>query len=304
MKETILPEDRIVVNKLIYGPVLPRSPFEIPWINIFYYIYSSSFEKYEYISWKYKRLNGFSKIKHQDIVVFRLSEKSIETFIKRCVALPGDTIQIINSQVYINGNKQIYPNSIKYKYRIFTSDQCNLEEALCKSGLLHSNQFYAPTSNECYIFATDNELMLIQAYITVDSVNRVCETKEVGLQFSGDSDLEWSIDFFGPIVIPQKGLEIPLTRTNYLLYKDILKHNEGILIEYQNNTCKIDGGTVTEYAFRNDYFFVLGDNRYHSEDSRYFGMIPEKLIIGRTKRVLFSKSNDQFQWKHLLRKLE
>ncbi len=110
--------DKVLVGKLLYGPRFPISPYEIPWFNVLYHFRRSYAKNSSLVSWKYRRLKGFTTCKKNDIVVFNSPNENI-ILIKRCIAVPGDTLLIDSSTVCINRIKQDYPNSIKLRYEIY-----------------------------------------------------------------------------------------------------------------------------------------------------------------------------------------
>ena len=119
MVNTLLTGDKILVSKLNYGPKLPRSPFEIPWLNVLFYLNKKTRAKADTTWWKYKRLPGFSGINRGDIIVFQFPGNNKDVFVKRCAALPVDTFQIIDSDVFINNRLQSPPVESKRVYRVW-----------------------------------------------------------------------------------------------------------------------------------------------------------------------------------------
>jgi len=119
MENTLFPGDKILVSKLNYGPKLPRSPFEIPWLNVMFYLNKKARTKADTTWWKYRRLPGFSEINRGDIFVFQFPNNKNEVFVKRCVTLPGDTFRIINSDVFINNKLQKQPVESKKIYYVW-----------------------------------------------------------------------------------------------------------------------------------------------------------------------------------------
>jgi len=122
MENTLIQGDRILVSKLNYGPKFPCSPLDIPWLNVFFFSGKDSYNKDFTVQWKYKRLNGLSCVKRNDIVVFQHPVIEKETLIKRCVALPKDTFRIVRSEIIINGRKLRNPNSSKMDYKAWIKD--------------------------------------------------------------------------------------------------------------------------------------------------------------------------------------
>ncbi len=299
MENTIFTDDVVIVNKLSLGPRLPQSPFEIPWINILFYLNHSSREKIDSIWWESKRLPGFNKIANNDIVIFNRSNKDV-AYLKRCVAIPGDTLSIEKSLVLINGVKQFVKQNVKLRYRLYTSDFDSLHALLNSMEILYSKL----KENEYSIILDNQQFHRLEAYPAIDSIKEyLANYGGIYRSFVRGEDLKWSIDCFGPLVIPKKGMKIALNYQNYLKYMKAIQQGERIDIEYENGAVVINGKIEEHYIFKNNYYFMMGDNRYDSRDSRYVGMIPENRIIGRTKRILFSTHNNIFQWNRLFKRL-
>jgi len=304
MENTILTGEVVLVNKLSYGPRLPESPSEIPLINIFYYIKASFWKRNNLVKWHYKRLNGFSDIKYNDIVIFNRPGRKKEIYIKRCVALPGDTISIQKAKVYINDIEQHYPEKIKLQYHLYTKnilttriilDSLNIR--YFKNDLFHQENFYDVRIDK-------NQFKEINNSSYLDSLKRYIECYNIVRRpFVKSENLKWSIDFFGPMKIPKKSMKIKLTYENYIKYSMAIRKSEGKEIKYNNGNITINGKPKDYYIFENDYYFMMGDNRYDSKDSRYIGLIPEEMIIGRTRRILFSYHKEKFKWYRIFRKL-
>ncbi|MDP3644657.1 MAG: signal peptidase I [Bacteroidota bacterium] len=103
MEDTLIVGDKVLVNKLQIGPRMPKSPFEIPWINLFFYLNKNTRTKMDSAWWNYHRLNGFNTIRRNDVIVFNHPDAKSDFFIKRCIALPGDSLIIIDGMTFING---------------------------------------------------------------------------------------------------------------------------------------------------------------------------------------------------------
>jgi signal peptidase I len=111
----------------------------------------------------------------------------------------------------------------------------------------------------------------------------------------------WSIDNFGPLVIPKKGLKISLNKESYILYRQIINQFEKVAFTRKDSLFYLNGELKTDYTFKNNYYFMLGDNRHDSNDSRYWGFVPEECIIGRATLILFSNGEDGFRWGRMFR---
>jgi signal peptidase I len=277
MENTLYSGDVVFINKLIYGPSIPKSPYGIPWINIVW----SSIHK-EAIDhdtlWNVCRLKGVSTINRGDIVVLTTRSFSIHNtlFVKRCVALSGDTITIENGVVKINDNLQSEPSLSKKPYYIKIRNLAKFNQRMDSLGI-RTRQKKIITKHELYMDLTFREKTLIENEVDSLSIN--------------------IIDNYGSVIIPKSGMTIQLDNYTYQIYAKTIKESEHRIIEKRNGFFYIKDSIITEYIFQNDYYFLMGDNRYNSIDCREWGIfIPAKYIIGKTNVVLFS--NNKFRNKN------
>jgi len=235
-------------------------------------------------------------------VVFNSPIES-KILIKRCIALPGDTLLIDSSYVYINGIKQVYSNSVKLKYEISTNN-LSLLESISEYNIHDFSEGYQIGCNQFRIDLDSNQLCRLIKVIGDDSIIRYYNFMPVIGERNEDKEkLSWSVDSFGPLIIPRQGKKIKLDLENYKKYHKTIKFGENHDIAFRNDSCFIDNMHKDYYTFKSNYYFLMGDNRYNSRDSRYFGMIPEELLIGQSRRILFSYSNSRFNWERFLKKI-
>lgn len=263
MEDAINPGDRILFSKIHYGPLLPRSFNEIPWVHILFQSTEGDSSKADRV-----RMKGFSKIKHNDIIVFdHLGYKT--PFVKRCVGLPGDTIQIVKGVVYVNNKRLEEPETIKRAYTI-PSEGYEDFLLLCDSLNISIRQpdiYRFPSTFEVSLNAQEYSSLknttlrttLAPSIVEYDSTQRL---------FPNDSEHPWSKDNWGPIIIPFDGMELPTWEHNRSVYEGLAKKEQGY--KYPR-----------AHVFSENYFFALGDNRPRSIDSRYWGLIRESDIIGK-----------------------
>ena len=287
MENTILPGDRIIMNKLAYGPILPNSSSEVPILNIFYYFFSSKRFPNDSAQRVYKRFKGFGDIRVGDIVMFKLNKGSNETYIKRCIALPDDVLQITGSKVYVNGYLQSYPSTIKSDYPVSALD------LKCSTGNGYSTEIENAGTTVFKKDGQNPEEKFFFAYNTKP------------LSFVHRLGGSWPVDSFGPITIPKKSGKITLDQIGVAFYRDfIVGGDEMIFEEALCDTAAKNAENKFVYTFQNDCFFFLGDNRLNSVDSRSFGVIPERFIIGKVNRVFYSKKEGRFHFSRVFKRIE
>ena len=299
MENTLYPKDVILVNKLKYGPKTPQSPYEIPWVNIFYYVKDNSKKAIEAKKWTEKRLSGTSEIEQGDVIVF----KNRQVMVKRCVAVAGDTFKIVNGTVFTNGEKYKTALHIRKTYQF---------------KLTNTSQFYHQLDTlqlEVYVNSSrelgDNWK---QATLSVQEAEKIKSLKEVSAfklkttnkpiqakKFPWYKEKKWTLDNFGAIILPTRGMKIKLTEESFQLYSSTLRDYEQVKLKEKKGKFYLNNKQVTTYVFKHDYYFMMGDNRHDSYDSRYLGMIPKELMIGKVSCVLFSNKDDVFQWSRLFK---
>lgn len=249
MEDTISSDRYVLVNKISFGTKVPKRLSDLPMIGVFFKNPKETFQKDLYIP-----LNGYKKFQREDIVVFKHPYKNDDFFIKRIIGLPSDTIIIIKSKVLINGKELI--NKESYKFKFSKKDNC-LEKI--NLSISEYNRLY---KEEYELF--------------------VHEEKTYGKDviFPKKEGFNWTLDNFGPLYIPKKGDTLEIDRKNLPLYKNIL-----LDFELVNINDDIFSETFI-HIFQNDYFFVLGDNRHNSIDSRNYGLLPEKYILGKKIKTI------------------
>ena len=300
MENTLYPEDIILVNKLSYGPKLPTTPFEIPWINFLFYLNDNARSDMDKEWWDYKRFSGVNKIKQGDVLVFQESR----TFfvVKRCVGLPGDIFKMIDGEIYTGTKKYKAPLSIKEKYIITVKNKSTFYKQT--DSLKTESMLYLTTTVDNGIegVLSEKEFQEIQQLSSIESIKKKVEKeRKKGELFFGENNYNWTIDTMGPFTIPKKGLQIELNKKTFNVYANTLQQFENVQLEKREGSYFLDGAKVSNYTFKKDYIFVMGDNRKNSKDSRYTGFVPVESIIGKVQCVLYSNYNDTFNWSRLFK---
>ncbi|WP_299431885.1 signal peptidase I [uncultured Maribacter sp.] len=299
MNNTLYPGDVIMVNKLKYGPKLPRSPFEIPLVNIAFYLNNKTRATMNTQWWSYKRLPGTTTVKNGDVFVFTMFKKNM-IIVKRCMGVAGDTLKIEKGEVYVN-NKILRPSKLilnNYKFKI--KDKKKWDDALDSIGLditinkIQDNYFGAALSHE--------EKKRLQKLSIVSDLIKYKDSLTLESSVYPKSQYnQWNLDDYGPYIVPKKGMEIKMTPENYALYSKAINSHEDVEIKKNKDDYYLNEKRITHYTFKQDYYFMMGDNRKGSLDSRRWGVVPECRIIGKVQCVLFSYYQNKFRWNRLFK---
>lgn len=314
MEGTQLIGDYLFVSKLHYGTRTPQTPLRLPLTDN--KIWGTNIPSYlSWIQLPGYRLPGISKVKRNDVVVFHWPADTIKrpvdmrtNYIKRCLAVAGDTFSIKNSQIFINGKKATQPPNVHFLYQVVTTNQIShrvFNEYDIYFGGENSN-FVTRTSDNryaYYLFTTPNDIqklktrlgpMLVSAQSLAKNPGVVSEEmfpmsywkkleRQEGKRYSS-TNLNWNQDNFGEIVAPRKGMTIPMTKENIIKYAPIIKEHEyhqqvEVALDFSKIT--IHGKSIKSYTFKQNYYFMMGDSRHNSIDSRYWGFVPEDHIVGK-----------------------
>lgn len=296
MEKTLLTNDVILVNKLKYGPKLPRSPFEIPWVNIAFYFRKEARKSIRDNWWSYKRLSGTTNIKNGDIMVFDMFDQKM-IIVKRCMAIAGDTLKIINGNVFVNGKFFNPSELINNNYQFGARDKAQLFKLSDSLGV--NIHFNGNNKNRLEATLSVKEKNELESIALIDSVKISIDTLPV--KYPEAKQLKWTLDNYGPYVIPKRGMTLDMHQKNFDLYSKAINDHEDSFIEEVNGDYYLNGEKINKYTFKHNYYFMMGDNRKGSQDSRYWGLVPENRIIGKVQCILFSNYENEFQWKRLFK---
>lgn len=222
-----------------------------------------------------------------------------ENYVKRCIGLPGEDLQIINRETYINGNKIDDPQEMMLSYLVRMKTRLALDKVYKE---------YKVNINDRHIFDGSSTISSFsKSDIEKLSKNPEVESITVNNDSLGENFMSifpnspmapfnnWSRDNFGPVHIPAKGETIELTPENIALYKRVIANYENNRWENRDGKIYINGEETTTYTFAQNYYWMMGDNRHQSADSRYWGFVPENHIVGKPVFTWFSKEDKSYQ---------
>ncbi len=342
MEKTLLVNDFLFVSKMSYGPRLPNTPLAIPFVHHTAPVINTQ-SYLEWIKIKYKRLwntpvkrndvvvfnypvgdtvigefqsniNYYDALREQyggdrtqllqrDDILVRPVDKR-ENFIKRAIGIPGDTIRIENGDVYVNGEKGHLPEDAATFYLVQTKGQYLDEDVLKEDFNVGEGQIIAGNSMNYLIVLTEEEAARMKQLPYIQSIEKEVKQYNPSVFPNDTSRFKWSEDFYGPVWIPEKGKTIALTPDNIALYRraiDVYEENE--LVETNDGKYIINGVETSEYTFKMNYYWMMGDNRHNSQDSRFWGFVPEDHVVGRASLIWFSWDNGP-RWNRLFKSIK
>ncbi|MCF8391282.1 MAG: S26 family signal peptidase [Bacteroidales bacterium] len=227
------------------------------------------------------------RVRDNTHIVYRPIDRR-DNYIKRCVAVPGDSLKIVHSQVFINGEAQPAFKGIQYDYLVQTNGRPLNPRALEDFDLPLSSLGIQYNPRYSFQLSEEKANKLLSEISDIVKVEKRERTGENYLLFPHSDLYEWNEDNFGPIWIPKEGATVALDLKSLPFYKHIIEVYEGNSLKVEGEKIYINGELASSYTFKMDYYWMMGDNRHSSSDSRYWGYVPENHIVGKPKFIWLS----------------
>ena len=338
MENSLMVGDYLFVSKLHYGIRTPRTPLQVPLTH--QKIWGTDIPSFsDALQLPVYRTPGFSEVKRGDVVVFNyppgLANETeypadMKTYyVKRCIGAPGDRLEIRREVVFVNGEEMQTPPRAETFYFIKTKEVLN-DRFFRRYGIV--NDFNSPDGPFINWQPVEMHDEATQARVQVGyNVNM---TKEVLAKFRqmdwietiepttaplkvpepgiyGGMVFDWNRDNFGPLTVPKQGMKVPLDEKTIAVYGPVIERYEGNEnVEVTPASIRIGGQAISAYTFKQDYYFMMGDNRHNSADSRYWGFVSADHVVGKAVFVWMSidpvadKAWNKIRWERLFRVVE
>jgi signal peptidase I len=349
MERSMMVGDYLFVSKVAYGPRLPNTPLSFPFVHHTMPFTTTVKSFSTLLHEPYRRIKGFGEIKNNDVVVFNFPqgdtvalkvpeadyyqlirengrervrtdkmnfgdiiyrpEDKRENYIKRCIAIAGDSLKIKDGQVFVNGKPAKDFEGMRYKYFASIKGESFSTSFLEKFDIVND---VVKADSGFILFLTNKQKEKLQGNSFIHSLSKISEPKENvdPALFPGDPLHGWNQDNYGPIWIPKRNASINLTRENLPVYQRVIE-------VYEHNNLQVkDGGRIfingketSTYTFKMNYYWMMGDNRYFSMDSRYWGFVPEDHVVGKASFVWLSLDKNKsfpfnIRWSRFLMKVK
>lgn len=343
MEKSLLVGDHLLVSKVAYGPRVAMTPLSLPLIHNTIPGTGDRVESYlRWPQLPYHRYPGYTTIKRFDAVVFNFPEGDTtlnasptnlvtyydavnntsfeshamladgyrirpvdkrQNYIKRCIGMPGDNLQVVDRQVYINGEPLQLPQDAQFKYFPVFRQGTNVARLLENYGVSHedirrfSNGDGLPLTMEQHKALSGSEHILSLEPYAYEDISQGIH------MFPHTKDNTWSMNNYGPVHIPAKGETLTLNDSTLPFYRRLITVYEGNTLEVKDGKIYVNGKETDSYTCRQNYYWMMGDSRHNSQDSRVWGFVPEDHISGKARWILWSWDKDakRLRWDRMLR---
>ncbi|MBS1744268.1 MAG: signal peptidase I [Bacteroidetes bacterium] len=355
MEKTLLVNDFLFVSKFSYGPRIPNTPLAMPfvhhtmpvtntksyveWIKIPYTRwFASPVKRNDVVVFNFpvndtlindeerfgSKITYYEAVRalgrdrvwedYGNIIITRPVDKR-ENFIKRCVAIAGDELKIVNGHVYINGQKSPdFPDAERYYLLQAPKNVYIDKDKLKELGItIHDGDNIGDVKqtaipNTYMVNITNAQKAALKLPADYHLLDFIPDSSD--MEYSNKSlfpyyaaNKSWTVDNFGPLIIPKKGMKIELTPDNLIRYERCIQVYEGNKFENRNGQIFINDQPATSYTFKMDYYWMMGDNRHNSLDSRYWGFVPEDHVVGKASLIWFSWEGGP-RWKRIFNSIK
>lgn len=327
LEKTLLIGDFLFVSKLNYGARVPMTTIAAPMVHdTIPVINTPSYRKWPQLP--YMRLPGFEKVAKNDIVVFNWPADTVTKFfdrnsfgirkpvdkksnyVKRCVATPGDIFSLRDGIVFINGKElQLSDRAkVQYSYSVTTVDDGMLSSAYLINdiGISPVDIGYIEQRKTYFLPLTFEMAAKLKANPQVKTIEKIVYKNNDDmvdkLSLFPYNHPDWTVDNISELYIPEKGKEVALSLENLPLYKKIIAEYEHNDLKVTGSEIRINGEVAKSYTFKENYYWMMGDNRHRSEDSRYWGFVPEDHIVGKPVFIWMSL-NQSVPWGNIKQKI-
>ena len=324
MERSLLVGDFLFVSKVNYGARLPETPIAFPFAHHTMPIFGTK-AYWDGIKLPYYRLPGLSEVKKGDVVVFNYPMEADspyyrpvdkrENYIKRCQGGPGDTLSVVDAQVYVNSKSAPNPPGEQIDYNLNSASPDGLNPKIMEDlnvTQYEGNQYYTMTQESAKALAAYPGITLkprIASKNVVDVNGGLVYPNTNGSYHAAHSNTHyanWNADNYGPILIPKKGWTVKLDSLTLPVYERAITIYEGNKLETRDNDIYINGQKTNTYTFKMNYYWMMGDNRHDSADSRYWGFVPEDHIVGKALFIWMSWDDNasfvhKIRWSRIFR---
>ena len=330
LEKSLLVGDFLFVSKFHYGARVPMTTVAAPMVHDTIPVIKSKsylFDDHKgSSSWKnklqlpYLRIPGFEKIERNDIVVFnqpadtlldmndfhpdRNYYKPIDkktNLVKRCVGIAGDSLEVRNGYVYINGKQNVLPDRAHLQFSYYVQPKTTQFNPLYLKeryditdgfGIINNQNtyYFSAISDEARDKFKDNPNV-----VSITPIKAEKGVRDANI-FPHDPNYNWNIDFFGPLYIPEAGKTIDINLKVLPLYKRVITEYEGNTLQVKGNQIIINGKVATSYTFKQNYYWMMGDNRHNSTDARAWGFVPFDHVVGKPVFIWMSLDGKKPRW--------